>query len=288
MSEAKTQPSIAEAAQTAQTQAAAAAPALTPAPRLAIGSRVRSKQNKLTGKVIGFRHADGCPVVEADRPDASSPREASPYWVDAVPESNAEASAAGVVTASDAPEYKGAWLQTYLGRQLRVPEFNADAITLEETATVLTRLPRFGGRTLHPYVVSEHSVRVADCVALLGGTALEQFCAINHEGDESLLGFDPPSPLLRLLPDLQALKQAAHEAYQKRYGLPLTLPAVVKHADAILLATEKRDLMRTQPAAWPRMPEPLKNRIVPWSNPYARFVQRWRELARAAGYAGPE
>ena len=182
----------------------------------------------------------------------------------------------------------GVWLQTYLGRQLRIPEWNHDAITLEETAYVLSGIHRFGARTDPYYCVAEHSVRVAYCVEALGGSALEQFQAINHEGDEALLGFDPASPLLKLLPDLKALKRLAHESYMRRYELPIELPEIVKHADLILLATEKRDLMKPQPAQWMELPSPLKAKIVPWPNPYERFVKRWRELAQAAGFKGRE
>lgn len=180
------------------------------------------------------------------------------------------------------------WLQTYLGGQLRIPEWNHDAICLEETATVLSRICRFGGRTAEPYSVAEHSVRVAYCVEALGGNALEQFAAINHEGDEALLGFDPPSPLLCLLPDLKSLKRLAHESYMRRYDLPIELSAVVKRADLILLATEKRDLMRPEPHRWMELPDPLPGKISPWPNPYARFVARWRELAKVVGYTGVE
>jgi len=190
----------------------------------------------------------------------------------------------------------GVWLQTYLGRQLRVPEWNHDAICLEETAYVLSGIHRFGARTDPYYTVAEHSVRVADCIAQFGGSALEQFIGINHEGDEALLGFDPASPLLRLLPDLKALKRLAHESYMRRYGLPIEMPAIVKHADLVLLATEKRDLMRANPIMpagsvplkWTDLPPALPVKIGPWPNPYARFVQRWRELAQAAGYQGKE
>lgn len=188
------------------------------------------------------------------------------------------------------------WLQTHLGRQLRVPEWNHDAICLEETAYVLSGIHRFGARTDPYYTVAEHSVRVADCIVQLGGSALEQFIGINHEGDEALLGFDPASPLLRLLPDLKALKRLAHESYMRRYGLSIELPAIVKHADLVLLATEKRDLMRANPTMpagsvplkWADLPPAIPGKIVPWPNPYARFVQRWRELAQAAGYQGKE
>lgn len=175
------------------------------------------------------------------------------------------------------------WLQTYEGKQLRVPEFNGDAISLNETATVLSRICRFGGRTRVFYSVAEHSVRVAECVAKLGGSLFEQFYALNHEGDESLLGFDPPAPLMKLLPDLRDLKHKAHEAYMKRYGLPVEMPAIVKRADLILLATEKRDLMEPSPAEWVCGEEPDADLIRPHTWYIARdwFVEEWYRLSTA-------
>lgn len=189
-----------------------------------------------------------------------------------------------------------AWLQTFCGLQLLLPHFagpdgDLSVISLKETAAVLSRIVRFGARVQPAdclYTVAEHSVRVADCVRDLGGTVAEQWSAINHEGDEALLGFDPPAPMLALLPDLRELKHRAHSAYCKRYGLPVELPAIVKHADLVLLATEKRDLMTKQPADWRPMPDPLKVQIRWWPNPAARFVAKWRELARAVGYRGAE
>ena len=189
------------------------------------------------------------------------------------------------------PPAASVWLQTHLGRQMRIPEWNHDAITLRETATVLSRICRWGGRTSVFYSVAEHSIRVAECVRDLGGTPLEQFIAINHEGDEALLGFDPPAPMLKLLPDLRELKSLAHESYMKRYGLPLELPAIVKRADAILLATERRDLLPPCPEGveWKSAEEPLVERIKPWvGRDFAAFSYFWQRLAKAAGFTGAE
>lgn len=250
-------------------------------PKFPIGTRV--EHPGMRGTVAGYRHADGCPFVKADNHDVSSP-----YWPDAVLEGTLPQSQPTV--SQTKPDTNTVWLQTYLGKQLRIPEWNHDVITLTETAYVLSGINRFGARTEPYYTVSEHSVRVADCVALLGGTPLDQFIAINHEGDEALLGFDPASPLLKLLPDLKALKRLAHESYMRRYDLPIELPAVVKHADLVLLATEKRDLMRggAHVASGIKLPDPLPGKIIPWPNPYARFVKCWRELAASVGFKGVE
>ena len=187
------------------------------------------------------------------------------------------------------------WIQTGEGKQLRIPEWNHDAISLGETATVLSRICRFGGRTRVFYSVAEHSLRVAQCVADLGGTLQEQFYALNHEGNEALLGFDPPSPMLKLLPDLRELKRKAHESYMRRYGLPVEMPAIVKRADLILLATEKRDLMLPTPegAEWTCAEEPLVERIehtgsdsvrrITLYDPRWYFVCMWQYLAAQIG-----
>ena len=178
------------------------------------------------------------------------------------------------------------WIQTYEGKQLRIPEWNHDTISLNETATVLSRICRFGGRTRVFYSVAEHSLRVSQCVADLGGSLFEQFYALNHEGDEALLGFDPPSPMLKLLPDLRDLKRKAHESYMRRYGLPVEIPAIVKRADLILLATEKRDLMLPTPESteWICAEEPLAKCIdQTLYDPRWRFINEWQWLAAELG-----
>ena len=181
------------------------------------------------------------------------------------------------------------WLQSYRGHVIPLPSFrNDEAITIVSTARVLAGINRFGARTVGVgsyYNVAHHSVLVARLVRDLGGTVLEQFQALNHEGDESLLGFDPPAPLVRVCPDLARLKRNAHESYCHRYGLPVELPQIVKHADMVLLATEKRDLMAPCAREWLPMPEPLAERIEPWDPARSEsiFITEWCKLAVAIG-----
>ena len=107
-------------------------------------------------------------------------------------------------------------LQTWRGGILELPDFGIargaqnEAIHHTETARVLSGIERWGARTRSRYTVAEHSVRVAWRVAELGGDVEAQWRAINHEGDEAVLGFDPASPLLAICPELRALKLRAH------------------------------------------------------------------------------
>jgi hypothetical protein len=65
------------------------------------------------------------------------------------------------------------------------------------------------------------------------------------------------------------------------------LPAIVKQADMILLATERRDLMARFAHEWMPMPPPLSEVIVPISQDREDvrdlFAGEWRKLALSIG-----
>jgi hypothetical protein len=194
-------------------------------------------------------------------------------------------------------ENSDANLDTWRGGVLPLPDFGASkgrensCIHHTETARVLSGIERFGARTQKRYTVAEHSVRVAWCVQDMGGTNEEQWAAINHEGDEAVLGFDPASPIVAICPDLRELKWRAHLAYCRRYGLDTSLPMIVKQADVILLMTERRDLMRPPPRPWHASLEavaPLPKVIEPMGAEQAAhvFLYTWLGLAKLVGYAG--
>ncbi len=64
------------------------------------------------------------------------------------------------------------------------------------------------------------------------------------------------------------------------------MPANIKEADLVSMATERRDLLPPGPP-WPSLEriQPLPNRIVPWPPAVARlaFKRRFKQLARSGG-----
>ena len=62
---------------------------------------------------------------------------------------------------------------------------------------------------------------------------------------------------------------------------------LVEHADAVLLATEARDLMAPPPVPWTDMPAPLADPIFPWSPGLAKFnfMDCFRNLRNLHGAA---
>lgn len=81
-------------------------------------------------------------------------------------------------------------------------------ITLEhlKLASKLHRIPRFNSYTLtKAKSVLEHSARVAFIYEYLGGTDL--LAALSHDLSEAALGFDPPSPIKKLIPGIKEYEE---------------------------------------------------------------------------------
>jgi 5'-deoxynucleotidase YfbR-like HD superfamily hydrolase len=156
------------------------------------------------------------------------------------------------------------------------PESNR--IIIEDIANALSHLCRFNGHTSTFYSVAEHSWYVSTLVpdeyALAG---------LLHDAAEAYVG-DVTRPLKQLLPQYKALEKSVEAAIFCRFGLPLELPACVKQADLIMLATEQRDLMPAHDDEWALIAgirSPL-GKICPRPPEQARhlFLSRFFELER--------
>lgn len=156
-----------------------------------------------------------------------------------------------------------------------LPERNAVLVT--DIAHALSNVCRFGGHTREFYSVAQHSVLASEIVAPEFALA-----ALFHDATEAYIG-DVTRPLKNLLPDYRAIEARLHADIFRKLGLPEELPAEVKTADLILLATEQRDLMPEHNDVWAVIAgvDALPDSIVPWSAVEAEeyFLERYRELA---------
>ena len=151
-------------------------------------------------------------------------------------------------------------------------------------AHALSQQCRFSGHTIVPYSVAEHSVRVSELLDREGASRIVQLWGLLHDASEAYL-VDIPSPL-KHTPAFDGYRIAEAwlmVAVCKRFGLPFHEPEEVRKADAVLLATEARDLMAYRPEHWAGLTErPLPGIIKPWQPESAKreFLARYEELNR--------
>lgn len=172
------------------------------------------------------------------------------------------------------------WLLTWSGLHLDVLDPQPDQINILDIAHGLANECRFAGQCRVFYSVGQHSVLASQNVSK--SHALE---ALLHDAAEAYIK-DIPSPLKALLPEYRAIEERLARVIRYRFGLPMTLSPEVKQADLRLLATERRDLMRYDPADWSALRgiAPLEKRIIAANATSARalFQQRFLQLAWAA------
>ncbi|MBF0162327.1 MAG: phosphohydrolase [Magnetococcales bacterium] len=185
-------------------------------------------------------------------------------------------------------EGRGAWIQTFTGRQFWPMDARPEEIEIQDIAHSLAMLCRFNGHCRRFYSVAEHSVHVSRVVA-----PAHARWGLLHDAAEAYIS-DMPQPIKQVLPIFSQYEAQLMQVIARRFALPLPMPTAIKQADLQLLATEKKALMGQEPAPWAPMPEPLESSLIQaWGPEQAKqaFLHRFAELfdgeqAAAVGEGG--
>lgn len=167
---------------------------------------------------------------------------------------------------------------TVTGKRFDLHEPDSDLIDPRDITHSLAHLCRFNGHTREFYSVAQHSCMVADLVP-----DEDKLAALLHDATEAYIG-DMVQPLKQWMYAYQDVEDWIWDRICTRFGLDQDLPASVRQADLIALATERRDLMPTDPATWDCLVgiEPMAETIRPWSATEARFTFHQRLMDQLA------
>jgi uncharacterized protein len=176
------------------------------------------------------------------------------------------------------------WILTRSGRKFDLGNPTADMVEPSDIAHSLSMQCRFNGHTSSFYSVAQHCYLVADLVP-----AEHQLHALLHDATEAYVG-----DLVRPLKEgmylyygsigaacvYAATEERVWQAICQRFDLDPILPASVKHADLVALATEKRDLMPEHPEPWPCLAgiTPAPDQIHSWAPAMAAIHYQARLL----------
>lgn len=190
----------------------------------------------------------------------------------------------------------GAWVQTFTGRRVELLAPDPETIAIEDISHALARINRFSGATREAYSVAQHSLHVAELVARETDDPRVILAALLHDAHEAYLG-DITSPVKRAIEEVAVMESliamtegALLAQIRIRFGLPisdLNRRELIRRADLVALATEKRDLFAVQRDDWGPLPEPDEKRIsaIPSHETENRFISVFRILEAKIGGA---
>lgn len=173
------------------------------------------------------------------------------------------------------------FIETDSGRKFYPLDPNQEEISIRDIAHALSNQCRFSGHTSEFYSVAEHSLRV--CRYLSDQPRWVQLWGLLHDSSEAYL-VDLPSPL-KAHPAFEGYLEYERRLMAvicEKYNLPVAMPDVVKHADAVLLSTEARDLMPFVAEHWNGLKaQPMTSTLVPYEDRKQvaeAFLEKFREL----------
>jgi hypothetical protein len=168
------------------------------------------------------------------------------------------------------------WIQTFTGRQFWPLAPRAEDVCIEDIAHALAMKCRYTGHCTRFYSVAQHSVLASQIVP-----SNDALWALLHDATEAYLP-DVARPVKQEWPEFREWEDRLCAVIAEKFGLSMPMPDSIKHADLIMLRTERRDLMVTPPRAWrtDELAQPMVDHIFPlsWVPAESLFLRRFGEL----------
>lgn len=181
------------------------------------------------------------------------------------------------------------WIQTVTGRQFNLLEPRPEQVAIEDIAHALSNLCRYAGQTKRFYSVGQHSLLVADTLAVqYPHEPLLELRGLLHDGSEAYI-IDIPRPLKVHLPGYAPFEARAQRVVYQAFGLPFDdqeAEEQVHEADRYVVAIEAHSFMGDV-SAW-NIPAYTGKLLESWPPEMAkqRFLDRFLDIRRALGRHG--
>ena len=175
------------------------------------------------------------------------------------------------------------WMLTHTGSVVDLRFIERNSISALDIAHSLSLLNRFTGHTTRPYSVAEHCLLVVEILEREAAVHDRQtlLAALLHDAHEAYT-IDLSSPMTELLGSMwDEAEWQAMEAVLARFGALAAWHEhrrLIKHADMVALATERRDLMAPTGPEWPSL---RGIQPVTWINLNDRAGMAWQDWRQA-------
>ena len=166
-------------------------------------------------------------------------------------------------------------MQTFSGRKFYPLDPMPEEIYIEDIASALSNLCRFGGQVQKFYSVAEHSILIS---RKLGINC--KLWGLLHDAGEAYVQ-DLVKPLKLALPEYKKIEMRVMDAVVIRFGLnPVTMPMAVEAADICILNDEHRQVMKPGLDWWHDSKTPLGVDIEFWEPTEAmdKFIKEYKYL----------
>lgn len=178
---------------------------------------------------------------------------------------------------TETTERRGAWMQTFTGRQFYPLDPRAQDVHPADIAHALSLICRYGGHVDRFYSVAEHCFLLSHAVA-----PKHALWALLHDATEAYVG-DMVRPLKHYMADYCEVEDRVAWAIAERFKLDPTMPTEVKDADNRILLDERAVLMPGTRHPWVQDTngtQPLDVLVSGWDPKYAEhmYIRRLNEL----------
>ncbi len=192
---------------------------------------------------------------------------------------------------------RGPYMNTFSGIAFYFLTPRPEEVLLEDIAHHLAYQNRSTGATTRDYSIAEHSLLVCDIVieeitrrevddgsfrsygSIVAYIAMQ---ALLHDAEEFVM-CDISTPLKSLIAPLyKPIAKGVKKVIGERFGCNLiNMPPIIKHADNIAMATEKKQLYRPSDVIWHDLPDPHPAMIPVMTSFEAEmaFQKRYHDLA---------